>query len=108
MTMKNKYPLPRVDDLFGDLRGASVFSKIDLQSGYHQVHVRDDDVLYTTFRTRYGYYEFIVIPFGFTNVPTTFMDLMNWVFREYLDSFIIVFIDDIQIYSSGRRVIRII
>ena len=95
MTVKNKYPLPRIDDLFDHLKGASVFSKIDLRSGYHQLRIKDVDVHKTTFRTQYGHYEFLVIPFGLTNAPTTFMDLMNRVFRLYVDQFFVVFIDNI-------------
>ncbi|KAL0556806.1 hypothetical protein IC582_005323 [Cucumis melo] len=100
VTVKNRYPLPRIDDLFDQLQGATVFSKIDLQSGYHQLMIKDEDVPKTAFRSRYGHYEFIVMSFGLTNAPAMFMDLMNRVFREFLDTFVIVFIDDILIYSK--------
>ena len=103
MTVKNKYPLPRIDGLFDQLKGASVFSKIGLQSGYHQLKIKDTDVHKTTFRTRYGHYEFLVMPFGLTNGPTAFMDLMNRVFRSYLNQFVMVFIDDILVYSKDRE-----
>ncbi|GKB52757.1 putative reverse transcriptase domain-containing protein [Tanacetum coccineum] len=97
LTVKNRYPLPRIDDLFDQLQGSSVYSKIDLRSGYHQLSVRDEDIPKTTFRTRYEYYEFQVMPFGLTNAPAVFMDLMNRVCKPYLDKFVIVFIDDILI-----------
>ena len=85
VTVKNKYPLPRIEDLFDQLKGASVFSKIDMRSGYYQLRVKDVNVPKTTFRTRYGHYEFLVMPFGLPNAPTTFMNLMNRVFLPYLD-----------------------
>ena len=103
LTVKNKYPLPTIDDLFDQLKGASIFSKIDLRSGYHQLRIKDVDVHKKTFRARYGHYEFLVMPFGLTNAPTAFMDLMNRVFRPYVDQIVIVFIDDILVYSKDRE-----
>ena len=103
VTAKNKYSLPRIEDLFDQLKGASVFSKIDLRSGYYQLLVKDVDVLKIAFRTRYGHYEFLVMPFGLTNAPPAFMDLMNRVFHPYLDQFVVVFIDDILVYSKNAQ-----
>jgi hypothetical protein len=100
VTVKNKYPLPRIDDLFDQLKGAKIFSKIDLRSGYHQVIIKDEYINKTTFRTSYGHYELIVVPFGLSNAPVVFMCLMNGVFRYYLDKFVIVFLDDIVVYSN--------
>jgi hypothetical protein len=100
VTIKNKYLLPRIDDLFDQMKGGSVFSKIDLRSGYHQLKIQESDIPKTAFRTQYGLYEYIVMSFGLTNAPAYFMYLMNMVFMEYLDRFIIVFIDDILIFSK--------
>ncbi|GKB54416.1 putative reverse transcriptase domain-containing protein [Tanacetum coccineum] len=103
LTVKNRYPLPKIDDLFDQLQGSSVYSKIDLISGYHQIRVRDEDIPKTAFRTRYRHYEFQVMPFGLTNAPVVFMDLMNRVCKPYLDIFVIVFINDILIYSHNKE-----
>ncbi|GJY00518.1 putative reverse transcriptase domain-containing protein, partial [Tanacetum coccineum] len=103
LTVKNRYPLLRIDDLFDQLQGSQLFSKIDLRSGYHQLRVHEDDIPKTAFRTRYGHFEFTVMPFVLTNVPSVFMDLMNRVCRPYLDKFVIVFIDDILIYSKTQE-----
>nr|GEW27564.1 putative reverse transcriptase domain-containing protein [Tanacetum cinerariifolium] len=103
LTVKNRYPLPRIDDLFDQLQGSSVYSKINLRFGYHQIRFHDEDIPKTAFRTRYGHYDFQVMPFGLTNAPTIFMDLMNRVCRPYLDKFVIVFIDDILIYFKTKE-----
>ena len=103
VTIKNRYPLPRIDDLFDQLKRARVYSKIDLHTGYHQLRVRETDIPKTTFRTRYGHFEFIVMPFGLTNAPVTFMDLMHRVFQPYLDNFFVVFVDNILIYSKSKE-----
>ena len=98
VTVKNRYPSIRIDDLFDQFGGALVFSKIDLRLGYHQLRVNEQDIAKTAFRTQYGHYEFTVMPFGLTNAPATFIDLINRVFKEYLDKFVIVFINNILIY----------
>jgi hypothetical protein len=103
VTVKNKYPLPRIDDLFDQLKDAKIFSKIDLRSGYHQMRINDEDINKTIFRTRYHHYEFTVVSFGLTNAPVVFMCLVNGVFRDYLDKFFIVFLDDILVYSKTKE-----
>ena len=100
VTIKNRYPLPRIDYLFDQLRGERVYSKINLGTGYHQLKVRETDIPKTAFRTSYGHFEFTVMPFGLMNVLATFMDLMHRVFQPYLDQFVVVFVDDILIYSQ--------
>jgi hypothetical protein len=103
VTIKNKYPLPRIEDLFDQIKGASVFSKIDLRSGYHQLKIWESDIPKTAFRTRYGLYEYTVMSFELTNAPAYFMYLLNKVFMEYLDKFVIVFIDSILIFSKTEE-----
>jgi len=103
MTIKNKYPVLRIDDLMDQLHGSSVFSKIDLRSRYHQILMKVDDVQKTAFRSRYGQHEYVVMPFGVTNALVVFMDYMNMIFRPFLDKFVIVFKDDILIYSRTQE-----
>jgi hypothetical protein len=103
VTIKNKYPLPRIDILFDQLAGAQVFSKIDLRSSYHQIKIHAEDIPKMAFTMRYGLYEYLVMPFGMTNAPAHFMYLMNSVFMPELDQFIVVFIDDIMVYSNGSE-----
>jgi hypothetical protein len=103
VTIKNKYPLPRIDILFDQLAGAKVFSKIDLRSRYHQINIRPEDIPKTAFTTRYGLYEYLVMSFGLTNAPAHFMYLMNSVFMPELDKFVVVFIDDILVYSKSEE-----
>ncbi|KAK1601595.1 hypothetical protein QYE76_017268, partial [Lolium multiflorum] len=103
VTIKNKYPLPKIEDLFDQLTGAQVFSKIDLRTGYHQLKIRATDIPKTAFTTRYGLYEYNVMSFGLTNAPAYFMNLMNKIFMEFLDKFVVVFIDDILIYSKSEE-----
>jgi hypothetical protein len=102
-TVKNKYPLPRIDDLFNQLHGACVFSKIDLRSGYHQLKIRECDIPKTAFVSKYGLYQYTMMSFGLTNAPAYFMYLRNKVFMEYLDKFVVVFIDDILVYSRSEE-----
>ena len=103
MTIKNRYPLSRIDDMFDHICRATIFSKIDLRSRYHQVGIKDEYIFKTAFRTRYGHYEFVALPLGLTNAPTSFMCLMNSVLSKYLDKFVVVFIDDILIYSKTKE-----
>ena len=103
VTVKNKYPLPRIDDLFDQMRGSKYYTKIDLRIGYHQLRIREEDIPKTAFHTRYGHFEYMIMPFGLTNALAAFMDFMHMVFRPYLDQFVIVFIDDILIYSRTHE-----
>jgi len=101
VTINNRYPLPRIYDFFDQLKGVAVFSNINLGSVYHQVHIKEEDIFKTTFRTKYGRYEFVVVPFNLTNAPTTFICLMNSAFYPYLDTFVIEFIDETLVYSKN-------
>lgn len=101
MTIKNKYPLPRIDELLDQLKGASWFSKIDLASGYHQISIAEGDIKKTAFKTRYGHSSSWLLPFGLTNAPAVFMKLMSGVFHEFLDEFVIIFIDDILLFTNS-------
>ena len=103
LTIKNKYPLPLIDELFDQLRDAVVYSKLDLRQGYYQLRIRKEDIPKIVFNARYGHFEFAVMPFGLTNAPAAFMDLMHRVFKPYLDQFMVVFIDDIFVYSKTRE-----
>jgi hypothetical protein len=103
VTMKNKYPLPRIDLLFNQLIGAQVFSKIDLRMGYHQIKIHEEDIPKTAFFTRYGLYEYLVMSFGLSNAPIHFMCLMNSIFMAELDKIVVIFIDDILVYSKNKK-----
>jgi hypothetical protein len=103
VTAKKKYPLPRIDGIFDQLKDAKILSKIDLRLGYHRVRIKEEDINKTSFRIRYGHYEFTMVPFGLSNAPVVFMYLMNGIFRDYLDKFVIVFLDDILIYSKSKE-----
>src|SRR5579871_1069644 len=100
ITIKDQYPLPWTDELFDQLQGAKIYTKFDLSSGYHQVQIRPEDTYKTTFQTRYGLYEFKVLPFGLTSTPATFMHLMNDIFHDLLDDCVIIFLDNFLIYSK--------
>ena len=103
MTIKNKYSLPHIDELFDHLQGSAVYSKLDLRQGYYKLKIREAEIPKTAFNSRYGHFEFVVMPFGLTNAPAAFMDLMHRVFRPYLDSFVVIFIDDILVYSRTEE-----
>jgi len=108
LTVNNKYQLPQIDDMFDQVRGESIFSKIDLSTGYHQLRIKDEYVHKTSFRTRYGHYEFILLPFGLTNSPKTFMGLINNVLHRYIDRFVLVFIDGILVYSKKEEACKVL
>jgi hypothetical protein len=95
--------MPRIDDLFDQMKGATVFSKIDLRSGYHQLRIKEGDIPKTAFQTQFGHYKFVIVPFGLTNVPAVFMSLMNGVFQKYLDHFVQVFLDDTHLFQERKR-----
>ena len=103
LIVKNMYPLPRINDMFDRVKGVTIFSNIDLSSRYHQIRIKEEDIHKMAFRTRYRHYEFVVLPFGLTNAPTNFMRLMHSVFHPYLDNFVLIFIDDILIYSKNAK-----
>ena len=103
VTIKNKYSLPHIDELFDHLQGSAVYSKLDLRQGYYQLKIREVDISKIAFNSRYGHFEFVVMPYGLTNAPAAFMDLMHRVFRPYLDSFVVIFIDDILVYSNLKK-----
>ena len=103
ITKKNRYPLPRIDEMLDRLQGARFFTKIDLRQGYHQIRIKDEDVEKTAFRTRYGHFEYLVLPFGLTNAPATFQSMMNEILRPLLDTSVVVYLDDILIYSRRGR-----
>ena len=103
VTIKNKYPLPHIDELFDNLQGSAVYSKLDLRQGYYQLKIREADIPKTAFNSRYGHFEFMVMPFGLTNAPAAFMDLMHRVFHPYLDCFVVIFIYNILVYSKSEK-----